>query len=415
MLTTLQEEYVKGLLAEGSSPEYVASQFKLPPFLTDVKHEIPEVIESMGLTEYHYRSADELNHEEWDAIFAGSGSNELQNLKRLEKVFHNESPVEQQWDVRYHVIRDQSGEIVLASVYTTALMMDDLLAEKEISVKLKELRKDDPYYLTSHTLMTGTPFTKGRSLYVNFDHDDWKEAVKSHVEMLQDFAEQKSASKVILRDFEGPQKNRLESLLMDLGMLPLDLPNNCVVNDMSWKDTDELLSRLTQKYRYSLRKEILKKSTNFMVRYDRPTSDELINRMIELYLEVHYRSTEISVFELPRTFFESMFADPSYDFIQLYLAGGPEEPVAVMMSQIIDGVYHAQLVGLDYDYVREHGTYKQILYQTVKRAKELGCRKVDMAYTAEMEKKKVGAVPESNYGFVMALEHDSYAEMQLLK
>jgi hypothetical protein len=72
-------------------------------------------------------------------------------------------------------------------------------------------------------------------------------------------------------------------------------------------------------------------------------------------------------------------------------------------------------VGLDYNYVRTQGSYKQILYQTVKRAKYLGCEKIDLAYTAGMEKKKVGAKPKNNFGFAMALEHDSYAEMQSLK
>jgi len=202
---------------------------------------------------------------------------------------------------------------------------------------------------------------------------------------------------------------------MELGLLELELPNNCVINDLSWDNTEELMSRMSQKYRYSLRKEILKKETQFEVSFERPQTDEAKLHTFELYKIVHNRSTEISVFELPYALFQKMYDDPSYDFIHLYLKDGPTYPVAVMISQIIDNVYNAQLVGLDYGYVREKGTYKQILYQSVKRARELNCSKVDLAYTAEMEKKKVGAVPEKTFGFVMALEHDSYAEMQLLR
>jgi len=415
MLTTLRDEYVLGLLSEGSSPAQVAKEFKLPPFLTDHGLTFEKHQTSMNLVDSRYSSIVDIDSVEWNSLFAEFGTNEYQNLKELETVFSNNESPEDNWDVNYHVVRDSSGKIILASVYSLSLMMDDLLAGKDISAKIKEIRKENKYYLTSKTLMTGTPFTKGRSVYVNYAHDDWKEAVKMHVELLQDIAEKEEVSKIILREFAASEKKRLESHLMELGLLELELPDNFVVNDMSWDNIDGLLSRLSQKYRYSLRREILKKEQQFEVSFERPKTDEEKQRVFELYKTVHNRSTEISVFELPYALFEKMYNDSGYDFIQLRLKDGPDYPVAVMLSQVIGKVYHAQLVGLDYEYVKENGTYKQILYQTVKRAKQLGCTKVDLAYTAEMEKKKVGAVPEETYGFVMALEHDSYAEMQLLK
>ena len=109
--------------------------------------------------------------------------------------------------------------------------------------------------------------------------------------------------------------------------------------------------------------------------------------------------------------YESLY----YDLISIYLKNNPDTLVGVMISVVVDNVYYAQLVGLDYEYVTEKGVYKQLLYQSVKRAKELSCNKLDLAYTAEMEKKKVGAKVEKVYGFIMALEHDSYMEMQMLK
>ncbi|PHS05149.1 MAG: hypothetical protein COA88_12720 [Kordia sp.] len=415
MLVTLKKEYVLGLLSEGSSPEYVAKLFKLDPFLVNHGVSAGENGTSMNLHATSYSTISEIDSKEWNLLFSKFGSNEHQNLKELELVFKGNSSREYNWDINYHVIRDADGHIILASVYSLALMMDDLLADKNISEKIKELRKDNRFYLTSKTIMTGTPFTKGRSVYIDYTNDDWKEAVKMHVELLQDIAEDKEVTKIILREFCSSQKKRLESHLMELGLLELELPSNCVIDDMSWKDTDGLLSRLSQKYRYSLRKEILNKEEQFEVSFERPVLESDRQHTFELYKTVHNRSTEISVFELPYSLFLKMYEDPSYDFIHLYIKDGPEHPVAVMLSQVIENVYNAQLVGLDYDYVRENGTYKQILYQTVKRAKQLGCSKVDLAYTAEMEKKKVGAVPESTFGFIMALEHDSYAEMQLLK
>ena len=415
MLTLLRGEYIAGLLSEGSSPEFVAKQFKLEPFMLDHGVKIEDDEDEMIVQEFNYNSIAEIDPREWNELFSKLGSNEHQNLLKLEEVFKENSSKENNWDINYHIIRDRKNKIVLASVYSVALMMDDLLAGKDISEKVKEIRKTDKFYLTSKTVMTGAPFTKGKSVYIDYSHDDWKEAVKLHVNLLQNIAEDEEASKIILREFCSSQKKRLETYLMELGFLDLELPKNCVIEDMSWETTDEILGRLKQKYRYSLRKEILKLEDQFVVKFDKPVSKEMRRHTFKLYQEVHKRSTEISVFELPYELFERMYSDPSYDFIYLYLVDGPDYPVAVMISQVISNVYNAQLVGLDYNYVREKGTYKQSLYQAVKRAKQLGCTKVDMAYTAEMEKKKVGAHTESNFGFVMALEHDSYAEMQLLK
>ena len=415
MLTNLRKEYVLGLMSESSSPEAVAKQFKLPPFLLDHGLSLEKNEMKMNLIDHHYSSITEINQEEWNSMFSKFGLNEYQNLKGLETVFSDNEALENNWQINYHIVRDEKGKAVLASVYSLSIMMDDLLASKEISAKIKEIRKGNKFYLTSKTLMSGTPFTKGKSVYIDYSHDDWKEAVKLHVDFLQDLAENKEASKIILREFCSSQKDKLESLLLELGLLELELPDTCVVNDMTWDDSEELLARLPQKYRYSLKKEILKKESMFRISYERPTTEKSQRHVFELYRMVYRRSTEISVFELPFSLFQKMFNDPSYDFIQVYLKNGPEHSVAVMLSQVIGNVYYAQLVGLDYEYVHASGTYKQILYQTAKRAKQLGCEKVDMAYTAEMEKKKVGAVPEKTYGFVMALEHDSYAEMELLR
>lgn len=415
MLVCLQREYVLGLHDEDSSVQEVAKLFKLEPFLLEHDFDIHEERYSAGLTEEFHSTIATVNRKEWNQLFSKFGSNEYQNLLDLEAVFRNNKESENNWNIDYHIVRDAKGAIVLASVYCIALMMDDLLANRDVSAKIKEKRKEDKYYLTSYTLLSGTPFTKGKSVYIDYDHDDWKEAVKIHVNMLQDLAESKEVSKLILRDFGVNQKKRLENYLLELGLIDIQLPNNCVMRDMSWKDEVELGNLMTQKYRYSLRKEILHKESQFVVDFKKPITLLEQEYIFDLYRQVHSRSTDISVFELPYSLFDRMFKDESYDFINLYLQEGERIPVGVMISQIIDGSYHAQLVGLDYNFVIANGTYKQLLYQAVKRAKQLNCTHVDMAYTAEMEKKKVGALPEETFGFTMALEHFSHAEMEALK
>ena len=71
-----------------------------------------------------------------------------------------------------------------------------------------------------------------------------------------------------------------------------------------------------------------------------------------------------------------------------------------MFSFVHGGNYSALIVGLDDDYLRSLGTYKQILYLTVQRARQLDCQRLDLAYTAELEKRKVGARPYATCAFV---------------
>lgn len=415
MLVALKEEYILGLLDEGSSPQHVSKQFRIPPFFTDLNEALVRQKKTSILNQSHYSTINDIPISEWDKLFSKAGINSHNNLLNLEEVFSDNEKLEDNWKVEYVILKDKKGEIVLAGVYSISLMMEDLLAEKSLSEKIKKLRKENPYYLTSPTLLTGTPFTKGKSLHVNYEHPDWKFAVKQYVETLQKVAEENNVSKIILRDFNELEHKKLESYLMELGFLNLEFPNNCVVENLSWSTFGEYMKEMNQKYRYSLRKEILKNEEQFLVKFEKPRSKEEINKVISLYQRVHRKSTEISVFELPKKLFENFCEREDYDLISIYLKNNPDILVGVMISVVVDNVYYAQLVGLDYDYVAEKGVYKQLLYQSVKRAKELSCNKLDLAYTAEMEKKKVGAKVEKVYGFIMALEHDSYMEMQMLK
>jgi hypothetical protein len=119
----------------------------------------------------------------------------------------------------------------------------------------------------------------------------------------------------------------------------------------------------------------------------------------------------MNVFKLPEAFFHAMCEHPSYDIIRLYLKDDSvcQQPVAVMFSFINHTNYSALIVGLDNEHLKSHNSYKQILYQTVLRAKSLNMETLDFAYTAELEKKKVGAKPVAVCAYVQILDHYSQA------
>ena len=62
------------------------------------------------------------------------------------------------------------------------------------------------------------------------------------------------------------------------------------------------------------------------------------------------------------------------------------------------------IVGIDYQFNQSFGVYKQALYQTVQRANQLGASRLDLAFTAELVKKKVGAQAQSTWAFVQMMD-----------
>ncbi|HLZ15674.1 MAG TPA: hypothetical protein VKQ08_01485, partial [Cyclobacteriaceae bacterium] len=52
--------------------------------------------------------------------------------------------------------------------------------------------------------------------------------------------------------------------------------------------------------------------------------------------------------------------------------------------------YSIYAVGLNYDYVVDHGCYRQGLYQSLLRANTLGCDKFYLGMDASVEKKRFG-------------------------
>ena len=113
---------------------------------------------------------------------------------------------------------------------------------------------------------------------------------------------------------------------------------------------------------------------------------------------------ELNTFEMPYTVFEMMFEDSNYDIIRLYLKD-TDTLVGVSFAFKNNAVYHGLLAGFEPEFAKSHYAYEQVLYQTMLRARELGYVKVDLAYTAETEKQKVGAKPQQGFAFVQATEH----------
>ncbi|EAY30298.1 bifunctional aminotransferase class I/II-fold pyridoxal phosphate-dependent enzyme/GNAT family N-acetyltransferase [Microscilla marina] len=419
MLVALQREYVLGLEEEGSSIAHVAKTFKLPPFEIVFEEQVTEKEskedDTLQLHEELYRTIESIDSKEWDKYLGtDDGCHSYNNIRQLQMSFSNHPRKEDNAQFYFHKVTDERGEIVTLAFFTSAWVKDDMFADAEVSAKVEEMRMVDPYYLTSKQVVTGTMFSMGKSVYMNRQHPQWKQGLEKLIEQIQQVVEQEGASKLILRDFDQTESEDLKDMMLELGLIAYQLPNNCVVEHVNWNSQEEYLQTLSSKYRYSLRKEILKYTDQFDVRFDKPTTEPEKRTCFELYKNVFDKALEMNVFELPYAVFEMMYNDPNYDIIRLYLKGS-DEVVGVLFSYRNGSRYNALAVGLNYEYVRTHNTYKQILYQSVLRANALGCITLDLAFTAELEKKKVGATVKPVYAFVQAAEHLSHAILETIQ
>ncbi|MEM7040951.1 MAG: GNAT family N-acetyltransferase, partial [Bacteroidota bacterium] len=292
--------------------------------------------------------------------------------------------------------------------FTAALIKDDMFASAETSRRIEKMRAQDPFHLTSRAVILGSLITKGDHLFLDRAHPAWKEALRLLISRMQDVVQEQQASQLMLREFIGDPDEELQALLLELGLTSHQLPNVSMIKEMSWKDHSEYLMQLSGRYRYDIRREILRHEDKFKLVAGGQMNAAELKECYDLYSAVHERAFELNVFLLPYRFFEAMNAHPEFDILRLFL-NGETSPAAVMFSFTTGPLYLAMIVGLDYDKLKANETYKQILYRTVWRAWEQGCKTLDLAFTADTVKKKVGARPYQARAYVQLMDHYNHA------
>lgn len=414
LVAAIVKHYADTLADEGLTCKNVVKAFRIPEFNLERQVAAEVKTESHGLSFEIKRSIMEMNQEEWDALYKNRGNMDVATLKMLEETFVGNEKAHENWDFHYFIARDQKNQVVCSAFFTSLITKDDMFAPAETSIKVEEIRKEDPAYLTSRTIMLGSLMNKGQAMILDREHQEWKPALRSLIEQMQAVLEKENATQIMMGEFTGERDKELEAFFLECGLTQMALPDTNMLSGMSWKNQDEYISSTIKgRYRNDFRREILKLSGEFDVVYQKPMLKIEVDHLYKLYENVFEKSYSMNVHKLPRSFFEAAFRNPNYDVIQLKMKG-QREAVAFLISHKDSEHYTALIVGLDYDYVRSHGTYKQILYRSVWRAWELGCQKLDLAYTADQVKKKIGAKQIPAYAFVQSTDHFNHIQLSVM-
>jgi 7-keto-8-aminopelargonate synthetase-like enzyme len=406
LVEAIKYHYPRMLEEEGRTENEVRSAFKLAPIAEEIKKETNE----NSFTVIHKRSIDEIDISEWNSMFGGRGVFDWNGIKTIEKSFINNEAPEENWDFHYIIIKDGNGKTIAATFFTVGLYKDDMMAPYSISKQIEEERIRNPYYLTSKVVSMGSLVTEGEHLYLNKDGCDWRAALKMMFNIISHEQEKSNASMIMLRDFEDAD-SELKEFLTGQGYIKVALPETCIVENLNWNDTDGFLGTIGARSRRHIRNEVLKFESFFDVNVEESPTPEKLKEYIKLFRNVKSKNLDINTFDYPEKFFENMALTKNWEFIELKLNQSANEYNETGLAAVIfcyknsNNDYNPIFVGLDYSTVEKYNTYRQAIFQVVKRASSIHANRIFLGLSATVEKKKFGARAIPKFAYVQAKDN----------
>ena len=345
-----------------------------------------------------YNSINELDKATWDQFFEDRGSFDWEGCKFLEDVFVNNPNPENNWNFYYFVVKDGNGKIILITFFTLLLCKDDMLSPESISTQIEEIRKNDPYYLTSKIMMMGSLLSEGEHLFVDRTNPHWKDALVSVIEKVRNIQTENNANAIYLRDFHT-NDIELRDFLIGQGFFRTDMPDSYQISEPNFSNDETLLDSLSFYSKRHVKRHVLKYRDIFSIKEN---NDEHIEYWNELYANVKAKSLKFNTFTLPKKIFEIILKNPHWHVLELYLdieeSSSKSKPQAVIFSYSNKKIHVPMFIGLDYTYNSEFKIYRQALYRTICHgAKEN--KRIYLGMEAGIEKGKFGATayPKCNY------------------
>lgn len=336
------------------------------------------------------RTIRDIDRALWDELLGSRACSSWDALLTAELLFRDHPAPEHNWSQLYVVVRDEAGVVLAATYFTVMLNKDDMLMRTEVSSAIEAHRRSEPYFLTSLVVCMGSGLSEGSHLYLRRD-GDWRGALTRILAVALDEYEARGAGILMLRDFREDDAE-LGEFLRDSGFIKVPMLDSHLL-DLTWKTEQEFLERLSRRRRRQLR-EVQEMTPHYRRRVclkGQPLDDAAADHLYRLYRNVADRKLRLNTFPLPRDAIAALAASPAWELVTLHLApeaGGPPDgaPVAWYTAHVCGGHYMPLVCGLDYEHVYAHGAYRQLLYQIVLRAEELGMRCIHLGMDANYEK-----------------------------
>ncbi|SFB92924.1 7-keto-8-aminopelargonate synthetase [Algibacter lectus] len=350
----------------------------------------------------------------WNKLVGTSGVQDYEGLKFIEHTFSSNALKENNWDFWYVIIYDKHEHPILATVLSSSIWKDDMLANLNASKIIEKKRILDPYYMTSKVLSLGCLFTEGKHLYINANHPSKQEALNMLMQTLETLEQRSNSKMIALRDFS--MNTNLNRYFLGQGFVRIQMPNSSCINLRADESIEAYVSRLSSRNRKHLRKDILAYAPSLEISILQTLNDHQLNQVHLLYNNVRLNNLGLNTFPYPINLFRNMSEHSNWEFILIHHPEQPNKIIGVMFCYKNNNqTYVPSLVGIDYDYLKIFQTYRQLLYQTLKRAIQLKFKTIDLGMTASFEKKKLGAVVEEKYAYIQTSDNYTLELLGLLE
>lgn len=404
LVEAMEYHFPKALEDTHTNSRRVFLAFKLDSKSTTKSRKI-EILNSDLIIQTEDSIVD-IDKELWNDLLGKKGLFDWEGLKFLEQTFCNNPSKENNWEFKYLIIFDKEKTPILATFLTNSLWKDDMLANLGASETIEAQRQSDPYYLTSKVLSIGSIFTEGDHLFLDDKHPLKKEALNAMMQTLELWEKTLKAKMIVLRDFlDDPA---LHSYFQGQGFVRVQMPDSCDIELKESENIKKFITQLSSRSRKHLRKEILAIEPLLKVTVLNKCSKKQLREIEELYTNVHQNNLGLNTFSFPAKLFKNMSSHPNWEFITISPLTEPDKIIGVMLCyKNIHKTYVPAFVGMDYHYLNEFHIYRQLLYQTIKRAIELKFRYIALGLTASFEKRKLGANVHDKYAYIQTA--DNYA------
>ncbi|MCX6180809.1 MAG: aminotransferase class I/II-fold pyridoxal phosphate-dependent enzyme [Bacteroidetes bacterium] len=345
-----------------------------------------------------YKSIQEINQDLWDSMMKDRGNVSHSGLKCMEEIFSENEEPENNWSFHYPIIKDKKGNVVCTTFFTGALYKDDMLALENVSKKIEEIRKTNPYYLCSKTLAQGSMFSEGNFLFLDTNHPQWKEAIDVLLKYVEEIKKEINATVVVFRDYED--NSAINGILENEGYAKLRMPNSNKIRNPFWNSSDELLSMIeSSRKRKNIRQYALRYEDQFEIEIKKTINEEEANHYFHLFSNIKDHNFSFNFFKYPKKITSILSKHSDYEFIELRIKGEKKAACAIW-SYVGENHYSPLIMGLDYSYSDSHHIYQQAVYQTVKRGNDLRKKDVYLGFSADFEKQKYLAQPVNTFAFI---------------
>ncbi len=360
----------------------------------------------------HVHSIIDLNAVEWNEMHAGEGAYDAKNLSLFEDIFHSGSGLGNHWEWDYITIRDAKGRIILSTFLTTTLYKDDMLASNEVSAHIETIRDEKGQeYMTTRTLSIDCPITAGKHMYIDAAHPLKEKALRAFMDKLQEIQESRAVDNVILRDFVEMDE-QIDYLIKENGFLRSAMPSGNELDLDGLSSLEDFIGIQSYKSRRHIRSRILKYADRYTVQILSEVDESRSQDYYKLYKGLKKSKMEINTFDLPVELFRSIGTDAHWDKMEVSekLSG---RLVAVIFNYGSNLVYNLMFIGVEPLFSRT-GVYRQALLASIGRALDLGCKKVSMGFSADVEKHNLGCVKVPTHAYLQAKDHFSIEYMENL-